>query len=539
MAILRELLLKFGLDVDEASFAKGQLAADAVKTGLSKLVEWGEAAAKGLVDLAKEAIETSAHLDDTSQAIGVSTDALQELAYAAGQSGVSAQEMERSIMLLSRSMNAAAKGGEEQAKAFSSLGVKTKNADGSLRSADDVIGDIAEKISKMPDGAKKTATAMEFFGKSGAKMVPLLNEGSEGIARLRQEAQDLGIVLDNSLIKQGAEIDDVFTSIKDLWKGIKTQVGAAFFPDILRAARAVKEWIKENRELIRQGMVRVLEGIAFAGKAVWQVFVLIQRNADVLGRALLVMAGIMTVLEAKAVLAGLGIAKAWIVALAPVLALGAVLAGILYFIDDFKLFLEYGDKADTLTGDFLRNVDKWMEPKKGDPWWVTTLKDFLGLIRDTLKAMQELDAMINGTKMHEQDDAKATASAADTTKQADIGTALSARRRYALGHELNANEKAALERLRKSDSSEGYFTPPTADFNAFKTNTGGAYAPSQSVMKSLNQSGSKVTSIAPVLNISIVGNGDEFLENAIAEKTVPMIAEQIKTTIEDAAADTE
>lgn len=537
MAILRELLLKFGLDVDEASFAKGQLAADAVKTGLSKLVEWGEAAAQGLVDLAREAIETSAHLDDTSQAIGVSTDALQELAYAAGQSGVSAQEMEKSIMLLSRSMNAAAKGGEEQAKAFSSLGVKTKNADGSLRKADDVIGDIAEKISKMPDGAKKTATAMEFFGKAGAKMVPLLNEGSAGIERLRQEARDLGIVLDESLIKQGAEIDDVFTSIKDLWKGIKTQVGAAFFPDILRAARAVKEWIKNNRELIRQGLVTVLKGIADAGNAVWQVFVLIQRNADVLGKALLAMAAIMAVLRVESVIAGLAIAKAWIVALAPVLALAAALAAIVYFIDDFRLYLKYGEQANTLTGDFLRNVDKWMEPKKGDPWWMTALRDFLGTIREVLKAMKELDALINGSRMHQQDDANASRSSSDITRQADTATAMSARNRLSLGKTLNANELAALDRLRNSDSAQ-FFSMPSADPNAFRINAGAVQA-APSVAKSTQQAGTTITSVNPVMNISITGNGDEFLEKTIAEKAVPLMQEQIKTTIENATADTE
>lgn len=537
MAILRELFIKLGLNVDEASFAKGQLAADGVKLGMEKLVQWGKAAAEALVDVAKDAVETAAHLDDTSQAIGVSTDALQELGYAAGQSGVEAGELEQSLRLLSRTMAAAGEGGEEQGKAFAKLGVHVKGADGKLRAADDVIGDIADKLKKMPDGAEKTALSMQLFGKTGSKMVPLLNEGSDGIARMRQEARDLGLVLDENLIKQGAEIDDLATALKAMWKGIKTQVGAALFPDILRTGRAIKEWILQNRKLIQQNMISFFKGLIVVGKLVAELFLMIGRNAKFFFDS-----AVETVRIVWDLLGALGplrpvlvaVAAAWVGLLSPAKLLATALAGIVVFIDDFRMFLKYGYEANTLTGQFLKNVDKWMEPKPGDPWWVTALKDFLGMIRETLKAMIELDKMINGTKFHEENDAAAASDPHFRQRQADIATSVTARKRLALGQSLTPAELKALENIRNSPDTASYFSMPTANFDAFKFNTG-AHAAAPSLVKGITQANSKVIVNAPV-NVQVTGNGDEFLEGKMKTVAEKAFREEIDATIETAAA---
>lgn len=537
MAILRELFVKLGLDVDEQSFAKGYLAAEAVKTAAQKLVQWGVAAAEALVDIAKEAVETAAHLDDTAQSVGVATDALQELAYAAGQSGVEASELEGSVRLLSRTMSAAAQGGEEQGKAFAKLGIKVKDTSGKIRPAEAVINDLADKLQKMPDGAEKTALAMQFFGKTGAKMVPLLNEGSEGIERMRQEARDLGLVLDESLIKQGAEIDDLATSLKAMWKGIKTQVGAALFTDILKIGRGVKQWVLENRKLIQQNMVRVLKGVITVGKMVAEVFFLIGRNAGFLFEGFLNAIKITwewlgqypTVRAAL-----LGLLVLWSGLISPVRLLAAALAGLLYFIDDFRLFLKYGNEANTLTGQFLKNVDKWMEPKEGDPWWITALKDFLGMIRETLKAMQELDEFLNGKKFHQQNDAAGARDPNLIQRQADVATAMTARRMLAAGKSLTPAQLAALENIRNSGDTASYFSMPTADFDAFKFNTG-VHTASPSISKSFGQAGKTVVVNAPV-SIKVEGNGDEFLSNKIKNEVPAIIQDTIDATIEDAVA---
>ena len=59
----------------------------------------------------------------------------------------------------------------------------------------DVLKDLADRFQTMPDGAEKTALAMDLFGKSGAAMIPMLNAGSAGITGLMEEARKMGLVI--------------------------------------------------------------------------------------------------------------------------------------------------------------------------------------------------------------------------------------------------------------------------------------------------------------------------------------------------------
>ena len=60
---------------------------------------------------------------------------------------------------------------------------------------------IADKFAVMKDGSEKTALALDLFGRAGAKLIPMLNEGSAGISELQEEARALGIVLGKEDLK--------------------------------------------------------------------------------------------------------------------------------------------------------------------------------------------------------------------------------------------------------------------------------------------------------------------------------------------------
>lgn len=514
--VLRELAAKLGLDVDSASFTKGALAADAVKVGLEMLVGWAKSAAHAMMEVATEAVETASQLNDTSQAIGVHTDALQELGYAASLSGIGMEEFSGSIRLLSRQMNGAAQGGEEQAKMFSKLGIKVKDANGKMREAEGVLEDVAEKLSKMPDGAEKTALAMQFFGRSGAKMIPMLNEGADGIERMRQEARDLGIVLDEDLIKQGDEIGDLADGLKAMWKGIKTSVGASLFPDMLRTLKIVHSWVRENRSLIRQNLEKVFKGLASAGKFVYEVFALIYRNVDLV-------VGAMVLLNAQAIVAAARFALAWTIAAAPVIALGALLAGLVLFIDDFRMYLKYGDKAHTLTGRFLKNIDKWLQPNVEDPWWLRTIKEYVQYLKDAINLLKQLNDEINGTAKHNRVDKDTGLNAKDLEWRTDKLNAQEAKKRLDNNLPLTPALTASLDRLNQSDP------------NQLKFLQGSDYVPgvpkaamTPSIAKSVGQAGNYGATLVEGDDVNItfsLPNATQFDEKLVKEHVMPVMKE--------------
>ncbi len=163
--VVRELAIKLGLDVDEKGFTAAQVA---IKRFTEKLVDKGVELAERFAESVKGAVEYGDKIKKTSQSIGIATDALQELQYAGSLADLSAEEMSQSIGILSRKMLEAKNGSEEAGKAFK--GIEFQKG-GKLLATDEVLGNIADKFEKMPDGAEKTAMAMQLFGRAGKQMI--------------------------------------------------------------------------------------------------------------------------------------------------------------------------------------------------------------------------------------------------------------------------------------------------------------------------------------------------------------------------------
>lgn len=164
-------------------------------------------AAAGAV-LVEKSLKSAAAFEVQSQKVGLSVETLSALVYVAKQSGISQEALEKGTIKLSKSMYDAATGNKEAQRAYKSLGVTVTDTTGRLRPTADVLRDVAAKLSRLEDGAYKTATAQKIFGKSGADLLPAMNEGATGIAALTDEAQKLGVVLDSETAKAAKRVED-------------------------------------------------------------------------------------------------------------------------------------------------------------------------------------------------------------------------------------------------------------------------------------------------------------------------------------------
>ena len=134
----------------------------------------------GLATLAKGSIDAADNLNDLSQRTGVSVESLSKFGAAANDSGSSVDEVAKAMGKLSKNIvDPASKTNE----ALRSIGVSSTDASGKIRSMDQIMLDIADKFAKMPDGAQKTALAMELFGKSGMNLIPMLNQGRDALSK--------------------------------------------------------------------------------------------------------------------------------------------------------------------------------------------------------------------------------------------------------------------------------------------------------------------------------------------------------------------
>jgi hypothetical protein len=158
---------------------------------ITAILEGGEIFGEAI----SKAAEFGEQLEIASKKTGMEVEELSALQYAANLSDVSVGELTVGLQRLARGMEEAEKSTGPAFEAFRALGVRATDAEGRLRPMHDVLLDLAARFQSMEDGAGKTALAMDLFGRSGANLIPLLNQGSEGITELEQKARELGVTM--------------------------------------------------------------------------------------------------------------------------------------------------------------------------------------------------------------------------------------------------------------------------------------------------------------------------------------------------------
>lgn len=177
------------------------------------------------------ALKRADDINKASQKIGVAVDALSRLEYAARLSDVSLDTLTSSVGKLNRNLAEVASGGGEQAKqAFDALQIAVTDSEGKLRETDEVLAEVADRFARMEEGPRKTALAMDLFGRSGAELIPLLNSGKQGLKEMGDEAERLGIVLDQKTAADAERFNDALTRLWAGIQGVATRVMTAALP---------------------------------------------------------------------------------------------------------------------------------------------------------------------------------------------------------------------------------------------------------------------------------------------------------------------
>jgi len=180
----------------------------------------------------KKAIDHADQLGEMSQAIGLTAEQLSSLEYAAKMSGLSIDDLSTSFRKFNKMIYDGATGSKESADAFKSLGVSLTDSSGRLKNNYTLFLESADALSKMSDGAQKSALAQELFGKSGANMIPIINEGKDGIKKLADEAARFGVVVSSETVAASDKFNDNMTRIASISQGLVNHFTAGLIPTI-------------------------------------------------------------------------------------------------------------------------------------------------------------------------------------------------------------------------------------------------------------------------------------------------------------------
>jgi hypothetical protein len=200
----------------------------------------------GIIAFAKSAIDAGDAMNDMSQKTGLSVESLSRWRFVAEQSNATLESIQPGLKGLALNMESAARGSKESADAFQRLGVPVKDGAGNLRAMDAVMLDLAGKFATMPDGAQKSALAMRVFGKAGLEMIPILNQGSAGIAAQMALAEKLGLVMSTEAAAAADELNDSLNLVKQSGTALMTEFLNQAAPAISQVARAMAEAARDG-----------------------------------------------------------------------------------------------------------------------------------------------------------------------------------------------------------------------------------------------------------------------------------------------------
>jgi hypothetical protein len=191
-------------------------------------------AVAGLTAIAKGSIDAADNLNDMSQRTGVAVESLSRFGQAAQDSGSSIEGVAKGMGQLAKRITDPS---SAASKALSGIGVATRDAQGKVRSLDAVMLEISDRFAKMPDGAEKSALAMQLFGKSGVELIPMLNQGRDALEQYQA-------TISGDMAKSADEFNDSLNAIGRSLSGPFNEAVTALLPAITSIAQGIVGIIK-------------------------------------------------------------------------------------------------------------------------------------------------------------------------------------------------------------------------------------------------------------------------------------------------------
>lgn len=192
----------------------------------------GVVAVGQITNMVRSFIDAADALDDLAQKSGIAVESLSELQFAANIEGIGLESLGTAFTRLNVSLQEGARGSKELQAAFAAVGISAKEL-GTI-GADAAFRRIATSFQDAADGPEKAAVAVRIFGRAGADLIPLLNQGAEGLKRSGDEARRLGLIVGADTARAAGEFNDNLTRLRSSAQSFGVALGNEVLPSLSR-----------------------------------------------------------------------------------------------------------------------------------------------------------------------------------------------------------------------------------------------------------------------------------------------------------------
>ena len=244
--------LKFDTKVDQSGFEAGigklKSTAMAAIGAIGGAFATG-AIAKAMISQIKLTEQYGSAINDQAQRLSVSVKKYQELSYIFEQTGGSADSLQMGIKTLSSAV-------VDGNKAFEQLGISLEDA--RKMSQEDLFDTVITALASMEESSERTALATDLLGRSATELNPLLNMGAEGLAKMRQEAQNYGIIMSDAAVAATDKYGDAVTLAQKTGDAFRNAMVGKMLPALTDIALGFADIGKEATAAFNE---RGIEGV--------------------------------------------------------------------------------------------------------------------------------------------------------------------------------------------------------------------------------------------------------------------------------------
>ena len=212
------------------------------------------AGSAGLGLLVKKSLDVADAIGKTADKIGISTDALQEYRFAADLAGVAQETLEKSFTFFTKTVGEAGLETGELVTILAKYDQTLLDTITSSGSVEEKLQAIFRVLAKVEDAFIRNALAAKFFGRGGVEMINMVRDGAAALEAMRKQARDMGLVIEESLIRDAEEAKDKLSILATVTKTRVTTAIIQLAPEINQLATAFADAIPK--------IVAVTKGVA-------------------------------------------------------------------------------------------------------------------------------------------------------------------------------------------------------------------------------------------------------------------------------------
>ncbi len=221
----------------------------------------GFASFKTLESGINTATELGGQISKLKRITGETAEESSKLVFAFKHFGLTGDDAVKSLGILEKKLKGVSDeetgvvaGGKSTAAILQDIGINALDASGNVLPMSELMPQLADVFKNMPDGVDKTGLAMQLFGKSGKDMIPVLNQGSEGLKALGEDAEKFGLVLDDQSLNKIKQYKFAQRDMSEAFEGIKLQIGMFVLPLLTSLTLKLTEGVLVAKEYAHEGI---------------------------------------------------------------------------------------------------------------------------------------------------------------------------------------------------------------------------------------------------------------------------------------------